>query len=165
VGPAWGWAQNAPFKRYKSWVHEGGISTPLIARWPKVVPAGVINNQVGHINDFMATFVELAKAEYPQTYADQKILPTEGKSLVPLLRGKTREPAATLAWEWSGNRAIRQGDWKLVWDGGIKRWELYDLSIDRTETNDLASQHPQRAEQMTADWFDWAKKTGLKVSR
>jgi arylsulfatase len=160
VGPAWGWAQNAPFKRYKSWVHEGGICTPMIARWPGVIRPNSISTQPGHIIDFMATFVELAEAEYPTKFNGHEIIPLEGQSLVPILRGETREPHATLAWEWSGNRAIRQGDWKLVWDGRIKAWELYNLKVDRTETHDLAGEHPDRVTQMSTDWLAWAEKTG-----
>ncbi|MFP6668112.1 MAG: arylsulfatase [Pirellulales bacterium] len=160
VGPAWGWAQNAPFKRYKSWVHEGGICTPMIARWPGTVKPGTITEQPAHIIDFMATFIELAKTEYPVSVNGNEIIPLEGKSIVPILRGQSRQPHATLAWEWSGNRAIRQGDWKLVWDGRFKKWELYNLKTDRTETADLAADDTKRVQRMSADWFAWARKTG-----
>lgn len=160
VGPAWGWAQNAPFKRYKSWVHEGGICTPMIARWPGVVKPNTITEQPAHIIDFMATFIDLAETKYPKSRGDNEIIPLEGKSIVPILRGETREPHATLAWEWSGNRAIRQGDWKLAWDGRFKKWELYNLKVDRTETTDLAADRPDRVKQMSADWFAWADNTG-----
>ncbi|MEE3219784.1 MAG: sulfatase/phosphatase domain-containing protein, partial [Planctomycetota bacterium] len=160
VGPAWGWAQNAPFKRYKSWVHEGGICTPMITRWPGTVKPGTITEQPAHIIDFMATFIELAKTEYPVSVNGNEIIPLEGKSIVPILRGQSRQPHATLAWEWSGNRAIRQGDWKLVWDGRFKKWELYNLKTDRTETADLAADDTKRVQRMSADWFAWARKTG-----
>jgi arylsulfatase A-like enzyme len=82
---------------------------------------------------------------------------------LPLLKGEPREPHATLAWFWSGNRAIRQADWKLVWDSRVRRWELYDLSRDRCETRDLAAEQPRRVEAMAADWFAWAAKVELKV--
>jgi arylsulfatase len=164
VGPAWGWAQNTPFRRYKSWVHEGGISTPLIARWPREVKPGTITRQVGHLIDFMPTFVELAGGEYPANYHGNEILPAEGKSLVPVLRGSERPPHEQLCWEWSGNRAIRQGKWKLVWDTLSKprRWELYDLEADRTETGDLAAASPERVAAMSAAWYAWAEQTGVK---
>ena len=90
VGPAWGWAQNAPFKRYKTWMHEGGINTPFIAWWPGVVPADTISREVGHIIDILPTFVEIAGATYPQEYNGQVILPVEGKSLLPVLQGGVR---------------------------------------------------------------------------
>ena len=162
VGPAWGWAQNTPFRRYKSWVHEGGISTPFIARWPAVIKPDTMTDQVGHLVDLMATCVDVGDAEYPQTYDGREIVPLEGISLAPVLHGQTRDGHESLYWEWSGNRAVRQGKWKLVWDKLVKKWELYDVTADRTELNDLASTHPERAEAMAKDWFAWADRTGNK---
>ena len=162
VGPSWGWAQNAPFRRYKSWVHEGGICTPFIVRWPGHVQAGTINRQVGHIIDLMPTFLEVAGGKYPKTYNGNKILPVEGRSLVPVLEGKTRPQPDYLAWEWSGNRAYREGQWKVVWDKLVEKWELYDIPVDRTETRNLAAEHPDRTEAMAAKWTAWAKKMGHK---
>ena len=162
VGPAWGWAQNAPFRRYKSWVHEGGITTPLIAWWPGKVPAESWCREPAHIMDFMPTFLELAGGAYPTTFRGQEILPVEGKSIRPLLQGRERQPHDRLFWEWSGNRAIREGDMKLVWDKDVKQWELYDLSKDRTETINLANQQPARVETMSAAWGRWAERTGLR---
>ncbi|MBN1444412.1 MAG: arylsulfatase, partial [Planctomycetes bacterium] len=163
VGPAWGWAQNAPFRRYKSWVHEGGICTPLIARWPGKVPAGKITRQVGHIIDILPTLCEVGGAAYPRTYGGRDILPAEGTSLVPVLLGRERPPPSYLAWEWAGNRAYREGRWKAVWDSLVKRWELYDLETDRTETNDLAAAEPERIASMAAAWLAWAERTGLQA--
>ena len=161
VGPSWGWAQNAPFRRYKSWVHEGGISAPLIARWPATVKANVITNQVGHLIDFMPTFMEMADASYPREFKGNAILPLEGKSLLPILQGKERVAHETLCWYWSGNRAIRQGKWKCVWDKLVREWELYDVVADRTETRNLAKQDPRRTEAMANAWTAWAKRTGV----
>ena len=158
VGPGWGWAQNAPFRRHKVWTYEGGIATPLIVRWPGVVERGTITHQVGHLVDFMPTLIELAEGSYPQTFAGQSIPPLEGRSLVPILRGQKRPPHETLCWALFGNRAVRQGDWKLVWGASDRRWELYDLAADRTETNDLAAEHPERVEAMAAEWEHWAIK-------
>ena len=163
VGPAWGWAQNAPFRRYKSWVHEGGISTPLIIRWPGAISAGSITRQVAHIIDMMPTCLELAQSEYPGQYAENDLTPVEGRSLLPIFRGQTRHPPEQLCWEWSGNGAIRQGDHKAVWDKLVKRWELYDLASDRTETHDLASEQPARVAQMVADYNLWAERTGNRT--
>jgi arylsulfatase len=162
VGPAWGWAQNAPFRRYKSWVHEGGITTPLIAWWPGQVPAATWCREPAHIIDFMPTFLELAGGTYPKSFGGHEILPMEGKSLLPLLQGHSRQPHSQLCWEWAGNRAIRDGNWKLVWDKDVKEWELYDLSQDRTETVDLADQHPDRVAALSQAWFEWAQRTGLR---
>ena len=161
VGPAWGWAQNTPFRRYKSWVHEGGISTPLIVRWPGVVQPGSLTDEVGHLIDLMATFVDVGQAPYPAERDGISILPLEGKSLLPVLRGGSRSGHETLCWEWSGNRAIRRGRWKLVWDKLVRQWELYDMEADRTETRDLAEEQPERVAAMSDEWRRWAERTGV----
>ena len=163
VGPAWDWAQNAPFRRYKSWVHEGGICTPMIAWWPKTIKANTINRDPAHIIDFLPTFLELAGAEYPKEYNGNQIMPVEGKSMVPLLQGRKREGHDQLAWFWSGNRALRAGDWKVVWDNGPKKWELYNLAADRCETTDLAQAQPERTKTMADAWAQWAKMVELNV--
>jgi arylsulfatase len=167
VGPAWGWAQNAPFRRYKSWLNEGGITTPMIAWWPKVIPHGTINRDVAHIIDFLPTLVELGGGDYPKQFKGIDVLPVEGKSMVSLLEGKSRKGHSQICWQWAGNRAIREGNWKLVWDklNSKKRWQLYDLAIDRCEINDMADQHPKRVERMSNQWFDWAEEMELKVKR
>ena len=165
VGPAWGWAQNAPFRRYKSWVHEGGISTPFIARWPAVIQPNTMTNQVAHLIDLMATCVDLGQVTYPSTYRDNAILPLEGISMAPILRGENRDSHKMLCWEWSGTRAIRQGKWKLVWDKLVKKWELYDVVADRTEVTELSEKHADRVTEMAEDWFAWADRTGVRYKR
>ena len=160
-GPGWAYAQNTPFRRFKQWVHEGGISTPLVVRWPGVVTPGTTERQVGHIIDVMPTLCELAGTDYPSARDGVAVLPVEGRSLVPVLRGEGRVGHDALFWEWTGNRAVRMGDWKLAWDKKVKAWELYDLAADRTEMHDLAGQYPDRVEAMAAAWVDWAGRTGL----
>ncbi|QDU98234.1 arylsulfatase [Lignipirellula cremea] len=157
VGPGWGWAQNTPFRRHKTWTYEGGIATPLIVRWPAQIKAGSLTDQPGHLIDIMPTLLELAGAKYPQQFQGNAILPAEGKSLLPILQGKQREPHDSLCWALTGNRAIRQGDWKLCWGASDKRWELYNLAEDRTETNDLAAKFPDRVARMAAAWENWAR--------
>ena len=163
VAQGWGWAQNAPFRRYKVWTHEGGISTPLIVRWPKVIQAGTISDQVGHVVDIMSTLLEISSASYPDKRNNQTVLPTDGISLLPVFEGKQRAGHTSLCWYLYGNRAIRQGKWKLVWGSNVKKWELFDMELDRTETNDLATQDPQRVERMEAAWMQWAKQTGAPL--
>lgn len=163
LGPAWGWAQNAPFRRHKSWIQEGGVNTPMIAWWPGKIKADSLTDTPGHVIDFMATFIELAETEYPETYNGENILPLEGQSLLPVFRGEKRKGHDYYAWEWSGNRGYRQGNFKAVWDKLVNKWELYDLSTDRTETNDLADTHPMRLKRLTTAWYDWAKRTGAKT--
>lgn len=165
VGPSWGWAQNAPFRRYKKWAHEGGIATPCIAWWPGQIKANSITKEVGHIIDFMPTFLELAGGKYPAKLKGNDILPVEGKSLLPILNGGKRGGHDQIAWQWSGNRALREGKWKLVWDKLDKRWSLFDLEADRTETNDLASTNPKRVVRLKKDWFAWAMKCGFNIDK
>ncbi|MGE4550431.1 MAG: arylsulfatase, partial [Opitutales bacterium] len=149
VGPAWGWAQNSPFKRYKSWVHEGGITTPLVAWWPGKVPAGSVNREPAHIIDFLPTCLDLADSAFPEKHEGRELIPLDGSSMLPLLLGEKRERAPFYAWFWSGNRAYRKGDRKLVWDSRIKKWELYDLAQDRCETTDLAKKHPEEVKALS----------------
>jgi arylsulfatase len=165
VGPAWGWAQNAPFRHYKSWVNEGGISTPFIVRWPGKIAAATLTHEVGHIIDVVPTCLEMAGSQYPQEYRDKVTLPVEGRSLLPLLRGGSRQPHEALFWEWSGNAAVRQGDWKLVWDGlnKAKQWQLYNMREDRTEVHDVASLYPERVSTMRDAYVTWAEATDRPI--
>jgi len=163
VGPSWGWAQNAPFRRHKSWLQEGGSNTPMIAWWPGKVEANSITEEPGHIIDFMATFVEMAETKYPKKRNGESILPLEGKSLLPIFAGKKRRGHRYMAWEWSGNRAYREGDMKVVWDKLVKEWELYNLSTDRTESFNLAQSQPETTQRLVKAWHDWAEETGTRV--
>jgi arylsulfatase A-like enzyme len=163
VAQGWGWAQNAPFRRYKVWTHEGGISTPLIARWPGTIKPGTVTHQVGHVVDFMPTLLALTGATYPETRRDVKVLPTDGLSLLPVFKGKTRAEHKSLYWFLYGNRAIRQGQWKLVWPSNVKKWELYDMEKDRAETKNLAATDRPRVSRMAAEWMRWAKATGTPM--
>lgn len=151
-GAGWAWVQNVPFRRYKAWCHEGGIATPLVVRWPGTVPAGAVTQEVGHIVDLLPTLVELAGAKSPAN--------CEGVSLVPVLKGGKHAAPRTLYWAWQDNRAMREGDWKIAWEQDVRRWELYDLSVDRTEMHDLATTDPERLLRMAAAWQGWAERTG-----
>ena len=155
---SWAQASNTPFRLYKQNQHEGGISSPLIVHWPKglKVEPGSITRQPGHLIDFLATFMEISGAEYPQKVGDRIIDPIEGKSLIPIFQGKERDGHENLYFHFGTDRALRQGKWKLVSAKGGK-WELYDLEKDRTELNDLAEKHPGRVEKMSKIWFDIAK--------
>ncbi len=159
VGPAWGWAQNTPFRRYKTWMHEGGICTPMIAHWRGHIQPGVLCHQVGHIVDLMPTLLELTDAELPTQLNGQPTLPLDGSSLACVLRGGIRTPPEELAWDYNGNAAIRQGEWKAVWDRLSEEWELFNLAADRTETNDLSAKHPERLQRMVVAYNAWAART------
>ena len=158
-GLSWANASNTPFRRYKHWVHEGGIATPLVAHWPAHIKSkGELRHQPGHLIDIMATCVDVAGAAYPTRYKGNEIQPMEGKSLVPAFDGKPIEREA-IYWEHEGNRAVRVGKWKLVskYPGP---WELYDLEADRTELHDLADQHPDKVKELAALWHAWAQRVG-----
>jgi arylsulfatase A-like enzyme len=161
-GLSWANASNTPFRRYKHWVHEGGISTPLIAYWPAVIKnAGALTGQSGHLIDLMATCLDVAGTQYPKTYKGREITPLEGKSLLPIFEGKQREGHEAIYWEHEGNRAVRQSKWKLVAAHG-QPWELYDLEADRTELNNLADKFPEKVEQLKGLYQSWAKRCGVQ---
>ncbi len=160
-GQSWANASNTPFRRYKHWVHEGGIATPFIACWPAVIQSrGTITNEVGHLIDVMATCLDVAGAAYPKTRDSRELTSLEGKSLLPVFREGQRQGHEALFWEHEGNRAVRQGKWKLVAAHG-KPWELYDLEADRTELHDLASEHPDQVDELTALYNGWARRCGV----
>jgi len=165
VGPGWATASNTPWRRYKTYCHEGGISTPLLARWPAAIKAGTRSNQVGHIIDFLPTFLDMANAKYPNHHPEfgKQTIALEGKTLQPIFEGKKRNGHDNLYWHWAGTRAVRQGDWKLSWDKHKKTWELYDMVNDRTETNDLSQKHRVLTASMIDKWNAWGKMTGVKV--
>ncbi len=160
-GQGWANASNTPFRLYKHWVHEGGISTPFIARWPGKIPRpGKITDQVAHCNDLLATCIDAAGIEYPAVFNGKKIIPTEGKSLLPIFRGEQRQPHPALFWEHMGNRAVRTGRWKLV-SRQNGHWELYDMEADRTELNDLSGEYPEKVKKMLKLYDQWAERSGV----
>ncbi len=159
----WASASNTPFRMFKHWCHEGGIATPLIARWPaRIRQHGKLDHQVAHITDIMATCADISGTAYPETFSDQKIAPLVGKSLAPVFDGKTRKSHARLCWEHEGNRALREDKWKLV---ATKEgdWELYDMEADRTELTNLAQAQPDRAKALLDSWSAWAKEIGVNT--
>lgn len=156
----WANAANAPFRENKMWTHEGGISTPLIVRWPAGIKSrGQLTSAVGHVADLMPTLLELAGANYPADFDREKLISLAGQSLVPVLTGASL-PERELAWEHEGNRAIRLGDLKLVavYQGP---WELYDLAHDRAETRNLAAEQPEKVAQLAERWQRWADRVGV----
>ena len=161
-GRSWSNASNTPYRLHKKRVHEGGITTPFIARYPKIISGNQITNQVGHIIDIMATVVGLSNVEYPTNYGGNEIIPLEGKSLLPIFEGTEREAHKALYWEHQKNKAIRKGDWKLVSvSDGI--WELYDLKKDRTEINNLVNEYPELVQELILDYRLWVEKCGVEL--
>lgn len=163
-GRGWANVSDTPFREYKRWDHEGGISTPLIVHWPAGIPAerrGGLEPQPGHVIDIMATCIDVAGATYPAQLHGEAVQPMEGVSLRPALAGESLARPQRLCWEHEGNRAIRAGKWKLVskYPG---RWELYDIEADRTEQHDLAARQPARVKRMSTQWHEWAKRVGVQ---
>ena len=164
---AWANASNTPFRMYKSYVHEGGISSPMIVHWPNglKVEKGSFCDTIGHVIDMTPTFLELAGAQYPEEFNGKEIYPLPGKSLVPTFSGQD-VPREALYFEHEVNRAIRKGNWKLVSRAAFRPpytgpWELYDMTKDRTEMNNLAAQNPEIVEEMAAMWDKWAKENNV----
>jgi len=114
----------------------------------------------------MATFVDVAGAEYPSSYGDKNILPMEGKSLLPIFQGKKREGHEGLYWQTyqGGHRAVRKGKWKMVTPSAEEPWELYDLDIDKTELHDLAMQNPDVVRELSGMWESWAVRCGIPLN-
>lgn len=165
VGPGWATASNTPWRRYKQYCHEGGISTPLVVRWPAVIKPGSRTDQVGHIIDFLPTFLDIAGAEYPAEHPEfsEPTIALDGLPMTPIFNGNERKPHDYLYWHWSTNRAVRHGDWKLAWDKHEKKWELYDIASDRTEAHDVSDANGELVESLVKKWNGWAAMTDVNV--
>jgi len=160
-GPAWAHVSNTPFCYYKHFIHEGGISTPLIVHWPEKIKTGnKFCGEVGHLIDIMPTFLEAAGAKYPKEFKGEKIHPAEGLSLVSAFSGN-RLPERPIFWEHHGNRGVRQGKWKLVAHNEKGPWELYDMKEDRTELNNLIEKESELAKKLEDMWWEWAKRCNV----
>jgi arylsulfatase A-like enzyme len=153
LGPGWSSAANTPLRRHKTWVYEGGISTPLVVHWPAGISArGELRHNPGHVIDIVPTILELTGARRFEHWNDEPVPSPPGKSLVPALKSDVVVPRDYLWWLHEGNRALRVGDWKVVAAGQNSPWELYDLGTDRGETIDRANEQPDRLSSMTATW-------------
>ncbi|TCP43417.1 arylsulfatase [Tamaricihabitans halophyticus] len=160
-GTAWANLSNTPFREYKHWIHEGGIATPLIVHWPQGLgTAPTVRTSAHQLTDVMATALDVAGVEYPAEHGERSILPLEGHSMLPALRGAPEDPRRLLFWEHEGNAGVRRGQWKLVRKYG-QPWELYDMRQDRTELHDVASKHPELVEELAAAYADWAQRCGV----
>ena len=162
-GANWANVSNTPFREYKHWVHEGGISTPLIVHWPQGIPRnrhGKLETQPGHLIDIMATCVEASGASYPKEMKGEKIKPMQGVSLLPAFQGEDLKRAEPIFFEHESNRAVRDGKWKLVAKAD-QPWELYDMERDRTEMHDLAAKDPGKAKELAAKWDAWAARSDV----
>ncbi len=156
-GSGWANACNTPFRLYKHYNHEGGISTPLIMHWPDgLARQGQIDRRPAHVMDLAATLLELGDARYPKHHNGKQILPLSGRSLLPVF---TNQPSAerTIFFEHEGNRAVRKGKWKIVWTNFDRRWKLYQIDSDRTERNDRAKDFPDKVKELEELWLHWSE--------
>jgi arylsulfatase len=156
----WANVSTCPFRLYKHWVHEGGISTPFIAYWPAGIKKPSITHTSAQLVDITATIIEAAGAVYPKERNGNEIPPAEGESFLDLLKGKNWAKQRPMFWEHEGNRAIRLGEWKLVAEHD-KPWELYNMTEDRTELNNLLQKNPDRGAEMERLYNAWVKHSGV----
>jgi arylsulfatase A-like enzyme len=159
-GRAWANLSNTPFRLYKRWTHEGGVSAPFIIRWRSGdLAEGRVVDAPFQLTDVLPTVLDATETTYPGERDGLPVPPLEGRSMLPALRG-AEMPESSLYWEHTGNAAVRRGHWKLVREYG-RPWELYDLAADRPELQDLAAEQPALARELAADWDAWARRVGL----
>jgi arylsulfatase len=157
LGPGWSRAANTPFRRHKTWVHEGGIATPLIVHWPaKIVAKGELRRAVAHVIDLAPTILQLAGGRWPTEHDGIVLPPAPGRNLSTAFSRDVKIDRPLLWWFHQGNKAIRVDDWKLV-AAGNGPWELYDLHRDRAENHDLAGQHPEKVSELQQLWQNTAE--------
>ena len=157
LGPGWSSAANTPFRRHKSWVHEGGIATPLIVHWPAGISAGgELRHAVGHVIDLAPTMVQLAGGGWPDDEKGFSRPPAPGRNLATTFNKDVSLDRDMLWWFHQGNRAIRVGDWKLV-AARDEPWQLYDLRQDRAENNDLSTERADQAQELEQLWLETAQ--------
>lgn len=162
LGPDWANVGNTPHRFYKNYSFEGGIKTPLIISWPKGLGhENEVSTFPAHLIDILPTLAELAGAKYPSEFKGNSILPAEGQSLLPAIRGEKSQREETIFWEWSVGKAVRKGDWKLVSHGKNAPWELYNLKRDPTETNNIITLQPEIAKEMEIEFQNWKTRVSL----
>lgn len=157
---SWSNVSNAPFRMHKSWVHEGGISTPLIAHWPAGIKKPGIFHDARHVSDIMPTILDVTGAQYPKDFDGVGVQQLDGESIFPTFANGFGQRELPIFWEHEGNCAMRKGNWKLVREFG-RDWELYDMNVDRTELNDLRRRDEDRADVMIGEYERWATKMGV----
>ena len=153
LGAGWSTACNTPFRKHKTWTHEGGIRTPLVVHWPKGIEArGELRGAVGHVIDIVPTLLELAGVQPVETSKGKSVPVAPGKSLVRAFSNDEAGERDALWWSHDGHRALRLNDWKLVAFKGAP-WELFDLAADPAETRNLAANHPEKVAALEKRWL------------
>jgi arylsulfatase A-like enzyme len=169
-GPAWAQVGMTPFRLYKGWLAEGGIRSPLIVSGPGVKGSGELNkDSILHVMDITPTLLEMAGVQPSNNHKGREVAPVQGKSWVDMLSGQTESPRTSedwLGWEIFGNRAIRQGDWKISWQYepfGTEGWQLFNLAGDPGEQYDLSDKYPEKRNELIALWDEYVKKNGVII--
>jgi arylsulfatase len=167
-GPAWAQVSMTPFRLFKAFTTEGGIRSPLIISGPSVISPGAYSDAFAHVMDIAATILDAAGVEHPGTsYNGRKVEPLRGRSMMKVLNGKSNfiyDNDTAVNWEMIGFKAVRKGDFKLVWLStpfGNDDWQLYDLSKDPAELNDLSKKRPKLREEMIDIWNKYSKEVGV----
>ncbi|NQY33772.1 MAG: arylsulfatase [Alteromonadaceae bacterium] len=169
IGGHWANVSNVPFKAYKQNSFEGGVLSPFIVNWPGVIKGGgPVNETSAHLVDIMSTFIDITGATYPLMSHGEKVGALDGISLLPAFKNGSVKRDTPVYFQWRDGKAVVDGDWKLVvhkrrekekgkalWAFATGDWELYDLSKDRTETNNLAASHPEKLAELTAKYETW----------
>jgi arylsulfatase len=159
-GRPWANLSNTPFREYKHWIHEGGIAAPFIVHWPAALAPAALRHHPHQLTDVLATLLDVAGTDYPQQYGGREILPLEGVSMLPTLTGAAEPTERMLFWEHEGNCGARRGNWKLV-RKFRQDWELFDLTNDRTELNDLSASRPDLVAELGTAYQAWADRCGV----
>ena len=178
-GPNWGRAGNAPLRMFKGFTSQGGIRVPAFVHFPKAFPGGTRSDAMLTVRDIMPTLLELAGAEHPgERFRGRDVVAMQGRSMAPILRGENDEIHTAndfFGWELFGKRAIRQGDWKIIYEpyhevleprpDGIltNQWQLYNLENDPAEINDLARTHPEKLAELIALWERYERENGVII--
>ena len=166
-GQCWASYSNTPLRKFKKFVHEGGIASPFIAHWPAGIeqPGRIYHGQFFHLIDIMPTLCDIAGATYPQRFKGKEIISAQGISMLPYFKSPLVDSSKvrTLYWQHENHAAIREGNWKLVTvnDRNDQQWELYDFTDDRSETRDLSVEYPQMVNHLKVKWHQWARQVNV----
>lgn len=154
----WAVVSNTPFRRYKRWVEEGGIASPMIMHWPDRLPSGSewVNDNA-HVVDIFATVAEVSQASYPDS-----LRALRGQSLLPMVEHDSVDSERPLFWEHLGHQAMRQGGWKIISQAPAYQWSLFNIEQDPTELRDVSAQFPEVVQRMSADYEQWAQEVGVE---
>jgi arylsulfatase len=167
-GPGWAQASMSPSRMFKGFTAEGGIKAPLLVKAPgKVLNAGAMNHSFLHMRDIMPTILDSAGVAHSEEFDGRKVRPMHGKSVLELFEGKVDTPyagASQVGYELFGLKAYFSGDWKILWmpnPFGKGEWELYNITVDPAEINDLSGENPEKLNELVALWEDYKRENEI----